>query len=280
MVSPEAGVQILKNENRRLEAYLRGLSREDWQHPSPCAEWTIADVVAHITSSNIEYAASILKTLQSDGSGPAPTLRRTNDRVDASASARRVIEFRKEFGDDLLARYLESNRAIEASFDRVGPDDWTKLCHRRLGAEPLASLLDVFIVDVSVHRWDVMSPFDPGVRLSPEGLPIMVERYPHRPRWWDLSLPANHPQLPVRFRFEIPDVSVPGTDFVISGEGEQFMQVAASTPATVEFRCDAETFILVAYGRIKPAIALESGRLTYRGQQAWADVFLQAFVGG
>jgi hypothetical protein len=207
-------------------------------------------------------------------------LRKTNDRVDASSSARRVIEFRKELGENLFERYLESNRAIEASFDRVGSDDWMKLCHRRVGAETLASVLDAFIVDLGIHRWDVMAPFNPEVRLSTEGLSVMVGRYPHRPRWWDIPLPTEHPRLPVRFRFEITDASVTGTDFVISADGEQFMEVAGSSPATVVFRCDAETFILIAYGRIKPAVAQADARLTYSGQEDWAEVFLRSFVGG
>ena len=49
VISPAERVQILKAENRRLEAYLRELSKDQWQHPSPCEAWTIADVVAHIT---------------------------------------------------------------------------------------------------------------------------------------------------------------------------------------------------------------------------------------
>jgi uncharacterized protein (TIGR03083 family) len=166
------------------------------EHPSPCAEWTIADVVAHITSSNLEYAASIVLTLQSDASGPALVLRKTNDRVDASPSARRVIEFRRELGESLFERYLESNGAIEASFEQVGPDDWVKLCRRRFSAETLASVLNVFIVDVGVHRWDVMSPFNPEVRLSTEGLSVMVGRYPYRPRWWDIPCRRITPGCP------------------------------------------------------------------------------------
>jgi hypothetical protein len=200
--------------------------------------------------------------------------------LDANPQAQRVIEFRKELGDQLFERYLESNRAVEASFDQVGPDDWSKLCHRLYGAETLANVLDVFIVDVSVHRWDVISPFEPSVRLSPEGLSVMAGRYPHRPRWWDIPLPTPHPPLPVRFRFEIADASVLTADFVISPDGEQFMEVASSAPATVVFRCDAETFVLIGYGRIKPADALTDGRLTSTGDAAWAEVFLHAFVGG
>src|SRR5262245_42335875 len=106
VISPAERVQILKAENRRLEAYLRELPRERWQHPSPCEKWTIADVVAHITSFGLDYADRILKTLESDGSGPAPVVRSTNDRRDAGPLAQPVIEFRKQLGEKLLDRYV------------------------------------------------------------------------------------------------------------------------------------------------------------------------------
>lgn len=280
MISPAERVQILKAENRRLEAYLRELPHERWGRPSPCAEWTVADVIAHITSFNLDYAGRILKTLSAGGSGPVPVVRTTNDRTDATLLASHPIELRKELGDGLFARYLEANRAIEDAFDRVGPDDWAKLCPRRFGAEPLTSLIDVFIVDVGVHRWDVISPFDPDVRLSPEGLPVMVERYRDRPRWWDLPLPEQHPALPARFRFEITDIAVSASDFVVDADGEERMEQAGTAPATVLFRCDAEMFVLLGYGRIKPTAAVAAGRLTYTGDRDWADVFLRGFVGG
>ena len=282
MIAPASHTQIriLKDENRRLEAYLRDLPTAQWQHPSRCAAWIIADVVAHIIMFNRQFAERILEALGSDASAPASAPQRSNDRVDATPAAGRAIELRNELGESLLSCYLDSNRDVEASFDRVGPSDWMRLCYRSTGAESIADLLQAYIVEVSVHHWDVRSPFDPGARLSPEGLSVMVGRYPHRPRWWDLPLPASHPQLPVRFRFEVPDVPTSGTDFVISGEGEQFMEPAGFTPATVLFQCDAETFILLAYGRIKPTAVLANGRLTYSGHRDWAGVFLQSFIGG
>ena len=59
MTTAEQRVRILKDENRRMERYLHGLPEEAWQHPTPCAEWMVADVIAHITSFNIVQPARI-----------------------------------------------------------------------------------------------------------------------------------------------------------------------------------------------------------------------------
>ena len=58
------------------------------------------------------------------------------------------------------------------------------------------------------------------------------------------------------------------------------MEVAGDAPAHVTFRCDAQTFVLLAYGRLRPASALSTGTLTYEGSQAWAEIFLRAYIGG
>lgn len=280
MTTSEERVNILKAEYQRLEQYLHTLSQEAWNHPSTCDQWTVADVIAHITAANRSHATWITDALQADIINPESLPRRSNQRVDAAAAAQRVIALRKELGNQLLSEFVKANRAIEHAFDQVGSDDWEKLCYRERGAEPLRNVLDTFIADVGVHRWDVIYPFDPHVQLSHDCLAVMVERYPHRPRWWDIVLPPSHPALPVRFRFPVSGVTAPGTDFVIATQEEKYMEVAGDVPAHVTFRCDAQTFVLLVYGRLRPASALSKGTLTYEGDQAWAEIFMRLYIGG
>ena len=56
MSTVEERIEILKAENQRLEHYLHTLSPEDWHHPSTCDQWTVADVIAHLTVGNRYYA--------------------------------------------------------------------------------------------------------------------------------------------------------------------------------------------------------------------------------
>jgi len=50
MSVPEQHISVLQAEMRRLEAFLGTLSHEDWQRSSRCDQWTVADVVAHLTA--------------------------------------------------------------------------------------------------------------------------------------------------------------------------------------------------------------------------------------
>ena len=256
------------------------MSEEAWAHPSTCDQWTIADVIAHITDFNRNFADGISDSLQTDIANPKNLPRRSNDRVDAESSALRVIESRKEYGSQLLFEFIKANRAMEQILDHVQPGEWDKLCYRSTGAEPIRNILDALIVDVGVHRWDVIYPFDQDAKLSQDCSEIIVERYPLRPRWWDIALQTDHPPLPVRFRFTVSGTTAPGTDFIVTERGEKYMEVAGRSPASVTFSCDAETFALLAYGRIKPEFAISNASLAYQGVQTWADIFIQSFIGG
>jgi uncharacterized protein (TIGR03083 family) len=280
MSTVEERIEILKAEQQRLEQYLHTLSPEDWNYPSTCDQWTVADVIAHLIGGNRSHTTWITEALQAENVTPARLPRRSNQRVDAAAMAQRGIALRKELGNHLLSEFVTTSRAFAYAFEQVAPDDWEKLCYRPNGAEPIRTILDNFIAEVGLHRWDVMYPFDPHVQLSQDCLAVMVERYPHRPRWWDIALPPQHPPLPVRFRFTVSGVTAPGTDFVVATPEEKYMEVAGDVPAQATFRCDAQTFVLLAYGRIRPASALSTGTLTYKGSQAWAEIFLRAYIGG
>jgi uncharacterized protein (TIGR03083 family) len=107
MTTPEERVKVLKAENQRLEQYLHTLSQEAWNHPSTCDQWTVADVIAHLTAANRNYATWITDALQADSVTPESLPRRSHERVDAPAAAQRVIAWRKERGNQLLSAFVK-----------------------------------------------------------------------------------------------------------------------------------------------------------------------------
>src|SRR5262245_13225895 len=153
-------IEILKAEYQRLEQYLHTLSQEDWHHPSTCDQWTVADIIAHLTVGNRSHATWITEALQADSVTSARLPRRSHQRVDAVAFAQRVKAWRQELGTHLLSEFVTTSRALEHAFEQVAPGDWEKLCYRLNGAEPIRTILDNFIAEVGIHRWDIMYPFD------------------------------------------------------------------------------------------------------------------------
>ena len=59
-----ARAQVLHDEAQHLEAFLRTLSPADWQRPSRCDQWQVADVVAHLIEDR--HADRITRGLHGD----------------------------------------------------------------------------------------------------------------------------------------------------------------------------------------------------------------------
>src|SRR4029450_2186007 len=68
MYSDADRAKIVQAEAKRLEHFLGALSPEDWQRPSACDRWHIADVVAHLTGMRVAY--TITRGLQGDITPP------------------------------------------------------------------------------------------------------------------------------------------------------------------------------------------------------------------
>ena len=127
----EERIEILKTEYQRLAQYLHTLAQEDWNHPSTCDQWTVADIIAHLTVSSRSHATWITEALQADSVTSERLPRRSTQRVDAVAFAQRVKAWRKELGTHLLSEFVTTSRALAHAFEQVAPDDWQKLCYPR-----------------------------------------------------------------------------------------------------------------------------------------------------
>ena len=277
MSAPEQHVSVLQAEMRRLEAFLGTLSPEDWQRSSRCDQWTVADVVAHLTAMDQYGADRIGRALHGDTSPPpqAPPIAGQA----AADIAHHAITMRQRLGDDLLPTCIAAQRALQETLATIGPADWDKLCYHPQESVSIGWLVDARISERTLHGWDIQSVFDPHTRLSPACLPIVVERNAQRRRWRKTPSDAAGAEQAFRDRFEVTGVPSYRTDVVFT-DGQQYMEAAANAPADVMFRCDGETFVLLMYGRIGAHEAVSRGRMTFEGDTALVVAFSQRFKGG
>lgn len=279
MLPPEERLRILLAETHRLEDYLTRLSKEDWIHPTACSEWCVADVVAHLARNSRNTAPRISRALQGDASPDDLSPRRALGSVDPVSMAQRTIASRKGFGepDAILPEFLAANIDLRQTLSIVGPGDWDKPVYREAGPEPISNMVDVKIAELSLHGWDIRSQFDPSAALSPEAVPVMVERIAQRPKWWSFKQGAS--PLPIRYRFEVATPAPYLADVVVT-EVDQYMEVASDKKADVIFRCDGETYVMLMYGRVAPSHVLNDARLSFEGGQMLVTTFADCFVGG
>ncbi|MFG2985465.1 TIGR03086 family metal-binding protein [Streptomyces sp. NPDC048258] len=115
---------------------------EQWKAPTPCAEWTVREVVDHLVGMDLVFAAMI------EG-GPMPE--RGADRL----------------GDDPAGAHRSSSASLRAAFSRPGVLE--RSYRGALGSATGAERLQIRLYDLLAHGWDIAQAAGIPARL-PEDL--------------------------------------------------------------------------------------------------------------
>lgn len=283
MNADDARRKEIANAGRRLERFLESLSPPDLGRQSACEGWTVADVVAHIIERGRPIPDQIERGLAGDlsptpGVSDAPPENEDLFRQQLDHSA---VALRRELGDDLLPEFARLNREFDRVLALVGPEDWDKLCYHRLRPETARAKADIRIAELAMHEWDLRWAFDRNAALAADSLPGLVSASGRAVRRAFRPDPGR--TRPVRYRFALSGPAAE-VDVILSPDGAAFRLNAASEPADpppdVTFRCAADTYAMIIFGRLKLAAALSSGAATAEGDAALVDDFIAAFVGG
>jgi uncharacterized protein (TIGR03086 family) len=120
-------------------------SPADLGRPTPCAGWTLLDLVEHMTAQHYGFAAA---SAGDDGLAPW-----------------RV----RELGDDPVGAYLAAARHVLASFAAGGVLGRTFILpeFKRGNTYPAAQAVSFHFVDYVVHSWDVARTLGLPLRFDP-----------------------------------------------------------------------------------------------------------------
>lgn len=278
MPSPAERVEILRQEVAAFKERVAALSPEDWARPSACEGWSVADVVAHLCGQ--AFALNVSRGLQGDSSPPPGAAEVTDHNEDEFARNifQRAFNTRAEFGDRLQEVLFQRLDEVVALFDTVEAGQWDNLCYWPPGPEPVHTMLDMRISELTMHAWDVCSRFDPGYRLSDGSVRVLmdtVNRAARRAFRPDPTIPA--PQV---YRFVIDRPAEARYELVIANEEIILRSGEGEERADVIFTCDGETYVMVMYGRLSPDEALISGMMDWDGDERLALGFGARFLGG
>ena len=268
---------ILKTEAEEFKKYLSGLPTEAYSEPSACDLWTVGDVLAHLGSQG--FARSIARGLAGDISPPEgqPAVSEHNEDEFAERIAQRAFTTRQQQGDRLIEWFVDNLDESVRVFDMVGRDDWDTPCYWPPGPEPIHTLLDMRIAELSMHAWDVRSVLEPSYHLSDDSLTVLIETVPRAVR--RAFRPEPDLETPIRYRFSLSSPASIKVDIVVATDGTRLEATGGSEP-DVTYTCNGETYVLVMYGRVKPDSALSDGSMSFEGDPASATRFGQRFKGG
>ena len=123
---------------------VHGVRDERWKAPTPCAEWSVHDLVQHVVAEHL-WAPHLLRGERIGDVG---------DRYDHDV-----------LGDDAAASW---DAAIDASLAAwlQASDDQT--VHLSLGDTPVSEYANQMLMDLTVHAWDLATGAGLDDRLDPE----------------------------------------------------------------------------------------------------------------
>jgi uncharacterized protein (TIGR03083 family) len=142
----------LLRQRRRLGAVLSTLTDEQWQTESRCDGWTVADVVAHLVSTNQFWAVSIGAGLRGE-----PT--RFLATFDPVASPPQMVEaFRAQTTAEILEQYTASVDDLAAVVDGMDAAAWATLAEAPPGHIAAHAVALHALWDAWIHERDIVIP--------------------------------------------------------------------------------------------------------------------------
>ncbi len=270
-------VATVRSESDRIGQYLATLSAASLSHPSACEGWRVCDVVAHLTLAVDMYAGNIARGAGGDSSPPEgmPPAGGGDQTARQRLNAQRAIDLRDQLGDQLLPAFDSKCGELDQVLAGLGPDGWEKPCYHPAAVIQARTYVDLRLTELSVHEWDIRSRLEPSAHISAESMPAVMDLVPTFVVG-RLFQPGSRLTGTARYRFELTGAG-PGTlDIVIEGGRARVETPANATvpsQSDVTFQCDAETFALVAYGRMNMAGAVKDGLVAVQGSQDLAAQF-------
>lgn len=119
----------------------------DLGRPTPCSEWTLADLLAHMTVQHYGFAAAAA------GNGGDPAVWKTGP-----------------LGNDPVADYATAAERVLTAFAQDGvPDrEFTLFEFRPVSTFPAAAAIGFHLIDYVVHGWDVARSLGMDYELAPD----------------------------------------------------------------------------------------------------------------
>ena len=148
MVDP-VGARIVERACNSTQAVLAAVSETDLDRPTPCASWTVSDVIKHVLGSAAYFAA-----IAEAGAVP--------DEDEDPA----VGDFHATFG--------RSAASLVAAFDAPGALD--KIMKMPIGDLPGSVCIWIASGDIFAHGWDLAKATGQSTDLDPELAEMIMER--------------------------------------------------------------------------------------------------------
>jgi uncharacterized protein (TIGR03084 family) len=234
--APDDIATALAEQQAELTGFLEGLGPRDWERPSPCEGWDVADVVLHLVQTNALAIASARGEFGDVNNGIGA---RGNMTVD-DAAAEAVARERGVSGAELLEQWKASVEDMRATLDACDPSTRVTWVAGQLSVRTLTTTR---LAETWIHTNDVADAL--GVKLTPAPRLKHVARLAWR-------------TLPYAFERDGRELSGPVAFELVGPDGAAWDFVPEDAPVTT-IRGDGVELCLVAARRVEPTATSLTG---------------------
>ncbi|GEM_PF-2744829 len=251
--------RLIHQQSDGLAERLDQLSEADWARPTPCPEWTVADIVAHLSSGAQVQLRSLQRGLQGDDS---PLFKDMSER-EALTNAKLLLPVAARAAD-----YRDEAAALLGFIDTLSPADMDKTAWHQSGVHPLSWFMVQRLGETTMHRGDIHEAlgdeFDYPAEVAEALLPMYIARLP---RMYQPQTAGDVRALIAFGRYGAVRIRAGAAEFVPD----------AGSYETLTLRADPAGLQRIVVGRLHPRDALASGRLYATGDLSLLDRWRELF---
>ena len=269
-------VVLLRELSNELASCLYTLPEDVWRNPnqygSGCAQWKLADVVAHLVSDSMMLRLSINRALKGIITSPMG-----QKDIMALDSVTRVVSLRVTLDEDLFTELYTSCKQLNTLLSELDQDKFEMQVWTPQSIVPISNLVRTRILELAVHTWDIKYPLDRSVEISQKAHSFLLDFLGTWLKTYFRKRDSLQPEAsPVRYQFNLSDGEKKSYQFVINSDSFS-MKYGKDPQPDVTYRCDTNTYLLLALGRIPFTRSLRRGLIEFDGNEALAAAFTERF---
>ena len=278
MPSFASRVQLALTESARQRTYVHTLPPEAFDHPTACSRWVVSDLLAHMVMATGFQTSMMRRGLQGDASPPEglPVVGALRAPAVTDVVHQLMLATKQQLGEQLVPAFHAAYEEIDQFLARLDAADGDKLCYHPGALVPISGFVDLRLMELYVHGWDMRSQLEPPAHLPPESWPVLLDLLPHFLGY--MVVPASQEAEGRRYRFALAEGVADARDLVVEG-GTLRLEAAGQMRAQVTFTCDTESFLLLMWGRLALETAIAAGQISIEGDHRLAADFGRWYKG-
>jgi uncharacterized protein (TIGR03083 family) len=280
--------QILRQLNRfspTLIDRLETLTEKDWSTQSRCSDWTVKDVMSHLTTALATYLQIIETAKNTEDIRNNPKISYSEPgTLDGKSVASRVSQRARESSrnfksnNELVVEFGLRFKNLLDGFNSCEEHHWGLKAYHPVNWVSIYEMLLWTLFESSIHAWDALNAVDDEYIIDKDLAPLLPQYFGNKliNRWFKTpDSPENLSQtLAVNFG------SSEGL-LIASSKGNLDIQQCAinSFDADAEIHTSASEFALLITGRKYLAESMEDSSTQLKGDSSHIVSFSRWFTG-